>query len=183
MRRFEKLRKDLRMKPLFQTRVRHMYKLYLILINASVILNVCIQLEICVYQQANSYGRKIVAHSGIEPETSINQSPYALPTEPFRLNWAQYVGVSYILSFRLNRKYNKGVGEGGAGGARAPPLSKVGGHKWVCAPPLLGRANVLISLFAHILWLKTHFFQNFLGSLRSPTLLNQYFLNFANLKL
>ena len=49
----------------------------------------------------------------------------------------------------------KGVGEGGGrggGGARASPLSKVGGHKWVCAPPLLGRANVLISLFAHILW-------------------------------
>ena len=61
-------------------------------------------------------------------------------------------------------------GQGG-GGARASPLSKVGGHKWVCAPPppLLGRANVLISLFAHILWLKTQFFQNFLGSLRSPT--------------
>ena len=55
--------------------------------------------------------------------------------------------------------HNKGVGEGG-------------GHKWVCAPPpppLLGRANVLISLFAHILWLKTQFFQNFHGSLRSPT--------------
>ena len=64
---------------------------------------------------------------------------------------------------------------------------KSGGHKWVCAPPpphpLLGSANVLISLFAHILWLKTHFFQNFLGSLRSPVLINQYFLNFANLKL
>ena len=56
--------------------------------------------------------------------------------------------------------YVKGVGEGGAGGggARASPLSKVGGgHKWVCAPLLLGRAKVLISLFAHILWLKTHF--------------------------
>ena len=38
----------------------------------------------CVYQQANSDGRKIVAHSGIEPETSIKQSPYALPTELFR---------------------------------------------------------------------------------------------------
>ena len=79
----------------------------------------------------------------------------------------------------------KGVGEGGAGGGGArgpPPTFKSGGHKWVCAPPppLLGRANVLISLFAHILWLKTHFFQNFLGS---PTLINQYFLNFANLKL
>ena len=38
----------------------------------------------CVYQQANSDGRKIVAHSGIEPETSIKQSPYALQTELFR---------------------------------------------------------------------------------------------------
>ena len=26
---------------------------------------------------------------------------------------------------------NKGVGEGGAAGACAPALSKVGGHKWV----------------------------------------------------
>ena len=39
----------------------------------------------------------------------------------------------------------------GAAGARAPGLSKVGGHKWVCAPPLLDRRSVLISLFAHIL--------------------------------
>ena len=41
----------------------------------------------CVYQQANSDGRKIVAHNGIEPATSINQSPYTLehPTELFRL--------------------------------------------------------------------------------------------------
>ena len=38
----------------------------------------------CVYQQANSDGRKKVAHSGIEPETSIKQSPYALLTELFR---------------------------------------------------------------------------------------------------
>ena len=27
--------------------------------------------------------------------------------------------------------YLKGVGEGGAAGAYAPALSKVGGHKWV----------------------------------------------------
>ena len=72
---------------------------------------------------------------------------------------------------------------GGRGGTCLPTFKSGGGHKWVCAPPLLGRANVLISLFAHILWLKTQFFQNFLGSLRSPTLINQYFLNFANLKL
>ena len=40
----------------------------------------------CVYQQANSDGRKIVAHRGIELETYmyIKQSPYALPTELFR---------------------------------------------------------------------------------------------------
>ena len=82
--------------------------------------------------------------------------------------------------------FAKGVGEGGAGGGGScapPPTFKSGGHQWVCAPPpLLGRANVLISLFAHILWLKTHFFQNFLGSLRSPTSINQCFLNFANFK-
>ena len=57
----------------------------------------------------------------------------------------------------------KGVGEGwggggGAGGARAPPpFQKWGGAQvGLCPPPphthtLLGRANVLISLFAHIL--------------------------------
>ena len=81
----------------------------------------------------------------------------------------------------------KGVGEGGAGGHKPPHFQKWGAQVGLCPPPpphtLLGRANVLISLFAHILWLKTHFFQNFLGSLRSPTLINQYFLNFANLKL
>ena len=55
----------------------------------------------------------------------------------------------------------KGVGEGGQGGTSPPPHFQKwgGGHKCVCAPPpLLGSANVLISLFAHILWLKTHFF-------------------------
>ena len=79
----------------------------------------------------------------------------------------------------------KGVGEGGQGGGHVPPnFQKWGGGAQVgLCPPLLGRTNVLISLFAHILWLKTQFFQNFLGSLRSPTLINQYFLNFANLKL
>ena len=88
--------------------------------------------------------------------------------------------VRFIYRYVCNQGRRRGAG----GGGTSPPLSKVGGHKWVCAPPpLLGRANVLISLFAHILWLKTHFFQNFLGSLRSPTLINQYFLNFANLKL
>ena len=51
----------------------------------------------------------------------------------------------------------KGVGEGGGRGARAPPPTfKSGGgggaQVGLCPPPpLLGRANVRISLFAHIL--------------------------------
>ena len=87
----------------------------------------------------------------------------------------------------ISLPYGKGVWEGGQGGATWPPphFQKWGAQVGLCPPPapLLGRANVLCSLFAHILWLKTKFFQNFLGSLRSPTLINQYFLNFANLKL
>ena len=65
----------------------------------------------------------------------------------------------------------KGVGEGGQGARPPPHFQKWGAQVGFCAPPppLLGRANVLISLFAHIVWLKTHFFQNFLGSLRSQT--------------
>ena len=63
----------------------------------------------------------------------------------------------------------KGVGEGGGGGqggggARASPLSKVGGAQvGLCPPPLLGIANILISLFAYILWLKYNFFKIFLA--------------------
>ena len=58
----------------------------------------------------------------------------------------------------------KGVGEGGqgggGGGGTCLPTFKSGGGdtSGFVAPPLLGRANVLVSLFAHILWLKTHFF-------------------------
>ena len=82
---------------------------------------------------------------------------------------------------RIERLYSKVVGEGG-GGTCLPTFKSGGGAQvGLCPPPLLGRANVLPSLFVHILWLKTHFFQNCLGSLRSPTLINQYFLNFANL--
>ena len=41
---------------------------------------------------------------------------------------------------------------GGKGGARAPHFQKRGGGaKLVCAPPLLDRANVLISLFYNLL--------------------------------
>ena len=92
---------------------------------------------------------------------------------------------SYIKLLLLCVQWHKGVGEGGQGGGGhvAPHFQKWGAQVGLCPPPLLGRANVLISLFAHILWLKTQFFQNFLGSLRSLTLIDQYFLNFANLKL
>ena len=107
-----------------------------------------------------------IEHGYMRPRGHMDQQQYVMLTK------TQYL------------KY-KGVGEGGGGrGGTCLPTFKSGGHKWVCAPPtLLGRAIVLISLFAHILWLKTQFFQNFLGSLCSPTLINQYFLNFANLKL
>ena len=75
----------------------------------------------------------------------------------------------------------------GAGGHEPPPphFQKWGAQVGLCPPPpLLGRANVLISLFAHILWLKTHFFfKIFLARFARQTLINQYFLNFANLKL
>ena len=65
----------------------------------------------------------------------------------------------------------KGVGEGGGqggggrGGTCLPTFKSGGGGAQVglCPPThtLLGRANVLISLFAHILWLKTQFFSKF----------------------
>ena len=65
-----------------------------------------------------------------------------------------------------------------------PPPSKSWGRTSGYVPPFLDRANVLISLFAHILWLKRIFFYyNFLCSLRSPTLIRQYFRNFAHLRL
>ena len=41
---------------------------------------------------------------------------------------------SYLAKGHVNagvQYYYKGVGEGGAAGACAPALSKVGGHKWV----------------------------------------------------
>ena len=52
----------------------------------------------------------------------------------------------------------KGVGEGGGAGGTCPHFQKWGGGgtSGFVPPPLFGRANVLISLFAHILWLKTH---------------------------
>ena len=71
------------------------------------------------------------------------------------------IALTFLVNTVLikSKKKNKGVGEGGQGGGGGghepppPPTFKSGGHKWVCAPPpLLGRENVLISPFAHILW-------------------------------
>ena len=78
--------------------------------------------------------------------------------------WVRVISLSYFIAV-LSATSAKGVGEGGQGaggqeGARASPLSKVGAQVGLC-PPLLGRANALSSLFAHILWLKTHIFSNF----------------------
>ena len=53
----------------------------------------------------------------------------------------------------LSSLLSQGRRRRGAGGHVCPPLSKVGGGAQVGLsppPPLLGRANVLISLFAHI---------------------------------
>ena len=62
--------------------------------------------------------------------------------------------------------FSKGVGEGGRG--HVPPHFQKWGAQVGYSPP------THTSLFAHILWLKTQFVQNFL---RSTTLINQYFLN------
>ena len=98
-------------------------------------------------------------------------------------------GHAFMISMNEIKLYKRVQGRRRRGGrGHVPPHFQKwgggGGTSGLCPPPLLDRANVLISLFAHILWLKTHFFfQNFLGSLRSPTILNHYFPNFANLKL
>ena len=69
------------------------------------------------------------------------------------------------------------------GGARASPLSKVGGGTSGFVPPTFGQSKCSNFTICSYFVVKNTFFQNFLGLLRSPTLINQYFLNFANLKL
>ena len=55
----------------------------------------------------------------------------------------------------------KGVGEGGGGGGHVPPhFQKWGAQVGLSPPPLLGIANVLISLFAHFV-VKNTFFSKF----------------------
>ena len=77
----------------------------------------------------------------------------------------------------------KGVGEGGGrGGARAPPpppLSKLGGGTSGFVPPpppTFGQSKCSNFTICSYFVVKKHiFFQNFLGSLRSPTLLINIF--------
>ena len=109
--------------------------------------------------------------SGTEPSSAIKENFDNLKT----LEKSLVLYYFYVCPF-LHVAIDKGVGEGGSRGRGTcppPPTFKsgVGAQVGLCGPPppLLGRANVLSSLFAHILWLKTQFFQ--------------YFLNFANLKL
>ena len=68
----------------------------------------------------------------------------------------------------------------GQGGGHVPPhFQKWGGHKWVVSPTFGQRKCSKFTICSYFV-VKNTFFQNFLGSLRSPTLINQYFLNFAN---
>ena len=71
---------------------------------------------------------------------------------------------------------------GGQGGARASPLSKVGGTSgFMPPPPTFGQSKCSNFTICSYFVVKNTIFSKF--SLRSPTLINQYFLNFANLKL
>ena len=92
----------------------------------------------------------------------------------------QLAALFYVCTSKV-----KGVGEGGQGGTRASPLSKVGGAQvGLCPPPTFGHSKCSnFTICSYFLVKNTIFFKIFLGSLRSPTLINQYFLNFANLKL
>ena len=91
------------------------------------------------------------------------------------------------MCMRATVNLSQGRRRRGAGGARAPlPHFQKwgGGHKWVCAPPppTFGQSKCSKFTICSYFVVKNTIFQNFLGSLRSPTVINQYFLNFANLK-
>ena len=67
----------------------------------------------CVYQQANSDGRKIVAHSGIEPDTSIKQfkslrSPnWAIPTDAS--NGISLIFIHYWPEYKYGSSTHQGL--------------------------------------------------------------------------
>ena len=77
----------------------------------------------------------------------------------------------------------KGVGEEGQGGTCLPTFKSGGAQVCLCPPPTFGQSKCSNFIICSYFVIKNTFFQNFLGSLRSPTLINKYFLNFANLKL
>ena len=81
--RFQHVRKNLKMNPSSQTRL---LLTYLILINASVILIVGLQLVMRIPASEQWWKKNSGTQcSRIDPESSINQSTYALQTELFRL--------------------------------------------------------------------------------------------------
>ena len=127
--------------------------------------------------------KNIFGRNDVEARASVLMPSYA-PDIPYNL-----IKVDKNVIIISNLEYeNKGVGEGGAGGgggrARASPLSKVGGRGTSgFVPPTFGQSKCSNFTICSYFVVKNTFFQNFLGSLRSPTLITQYFLNFANLKL
>ena len=116
--------------------------------------------------QAHRERDGLIKYRSVVNMITYDQCNRSLPTQPCYISTLM---LSYTQGRRRRGKLSKVVG---------------GGTSWfVPPPPLFGRANFLISLSANILWLKTQFFQHFLGSLRSPTLIRsiQNFPNFANL--
>ena len=63
------------------------------------------------------------------------------------------------------------------------PLLKAGEQVGLCHHPTFGQSKCSSVTICSYFDVKNVIFHNFLDSLRSPTLINQYFLNFANLKL
>ena len=84
-------------------------------------------------------------------------------------------------------KGGKGVegGQGGGGGHVPPHFQKWGGGAQVglCPPPTFGHSKCSNFTICSYFVVKNTIFSKHFRSLRSPTLINQYFLNFANLKL
>ena len=78
-----------------------------------------------------------------------------------------------------DKSWYKGVGEGGAGGHEPPHFQKWGGTSGFVPPPpppTFGQSQCSnFTICSYFVAKNTFFFQNFLGSLRSPTLLINIF--------
>ena len=90
------------------------------ILDSKSLFDVCIRS--CIYKKDNSFERA-VAHFPI----SLLGQHILLAV----LIWHPCLSVYN----HLNRQAIQGRRRRGAGGHVPPPLSKVGGHKWVCAPP------------------------------------------------